>query len=34
MNYKLLFTCVFLLAAQAAFASVPSAGDYRRAAAL
>ena len=34
MKYKLLFTSAFLLAAQAAFASVPSVGDYRRAAAL
>ena len=34
MKYKLLFTCAFLLAAQAAVASAPSAGDYRQAAAL
>ena len=32
MKYKLLFTCAFLLAAQAALASAPSASDYRRAA--
>ena len=34
MKYKLLFTCAFLLAAQAAGASTPGAGEYRRAAAL
>ena len=34
MKYKLLFTCAFLLAAQAVHANAPSAGDLRRAAAL
>ena len=34
MKYKLLFAFAFLLAAQAAYPSTPSAGDYRRAAAL
>ena len=34
MKYKILFTCAFLLAAQAVHASAPSAGDYRRAAAV
>ncbi len=34
MKHKLLFTCAFLFAVQAAEASAPSTGDLRRAAAL
>jgi cell wall-associated NlpC family hydrolase len=34
MRHKLLFTCAFLLAAQGAYASAPTAGELRRAAAL
>ncbi len=34
MGYKLLFTCVFLFAVQAAHASAPSAAELRLAAAL